>query len=461
MDNKLSKRLWINIIIFNFMGAVAWNVENIYFNTFLHNYVYAKAADGAAKHVMTTPEAISIMVGLSAFTAVATTFIMGTLSDKMRKRKIFISIGYTLWGIITGLFGLISHENIAKVFGLSDGAQILLGTVWAVIIMDVLMTFMGSTSNDSVFHAWVTDVTNTKTRPKVETAFVFIGFIAMGVVMGIGSFAQGGVISYKSFFLGLGALVTFCGILGFFILEDPQPKVEKQSSSSYWSDLFYGFRPSVIKNNSKLYLTLASVCLFTVAVQVFFPYLFIYLQEVVIPANADLNLLSAGVIIPAVLMIGVLVAGIIVLMKISDKNKALGLVPSVVLMSVGLFILSTTTNLFGVLAGVVPTVIGYLVLTIQLNAAIKDFIPAGKAGLFQGIRMIFVVLIPMVVGPYFGALAAKTSDVQYEEYGQMVTLPSSKMFIYSAIITLLVFIPLIPLIKKGFSSSKANVSKRR
>lgn len=461
MENKLSKRLWFNILLFNFMGAVAWNVENIYFNTFLHNYVYANAAEGAAEKVMTTPDAISIMVGLSAFTAVATTFIMGTLSDKIRKRKIFISVGYTLWGIITATFGLISHESMAKIFNLTDGAQILLATVWAVIIMDVLMTFMGSTSNDSVFHAWVTDVTNTKTRPKVETAFVFIGFISMGVVMGIGSLAQGGIISYKAFFLGLGAVVTLCGILGFFLLEDPEPKTVKESNSNYWSDLFYGFRPSVIKTNSRLYLTLASVCLFSVAVQVFFPYLFIYLQEVIIPANSDLNLISAGVIIPAILAVVIMIAGIIVLMKISDKNKALGLVPSVILMAVGLFILSTTTNVIGVLFGVAPTVIGYLVLTIQLNAAIKDFIPAGKAGLFQGIRMIFVVLIPMVVGPFFGALAAKTSDVQYEEYGKMITLPSEKMFVYSAIITLLVFVPLIPLIKKGFETKVSLPNKRR
>ena len=460
MEDKLSKRLWINILLFNFMGAVAWNVENIYFNTFLHNYVYANTDAAARASVMTTPEAISIMVGLSAFTAVTTTFIMGTLSDKMRKRKIFISVGYTIWGIITAMFGLISHENIAKIFGLSDSAEILLGTVWAVIIMDVLMTFMGSPSNDSVFHAWVTDVTTPKTRPKVETAFIFIGFISMAVVMGIGSFAQGGVISYRAFFLGLGAVVTLCGILGFFILEDPVPKVEAESNSNYWSDLFFGFRPSVIKNNSRLYLTLACVCLFSVAVQVFFPYLFIYLQEVIIPANAGINFLSAGVIIPAILVIGVLVGGIVVLMKFAEKNKAFALVPAVILMALGLFILSQTTNLIGVLIGVAPTVIGYLVLSIQLNAATKDFIPAGKAGLFQGIRMIFFVLIPMVVGPYFGALASKSSDVQYEEFGEMVTLPSANMFAYSAVITLLVFVPLIPLIKKGFNEKPIRVKRR-
>ena len=74
--------------------------------------------------------------------------------------------------------------------------------------------------------------------------------------------------------------------------------------------------------------------------------------------------------------------------------------------------------------------------------------------------MIFFVLIPMVVGPYFGALASKSSDVQYEEFGEMVTLPSANMFAYSAVITLLVFVPLIPLIKKGFNEKPIRVKRR-
>lgn len=451
MENKLSKRLWLNILLFNFMGAVAWNVENMYFNTFLYNSVYAGASAEAIAGTMAPTTAISRMVALSAITAVVTTFIMGTLSDKMRKRKVFISVGYIAWGIVTGLFGFISRDNVASLFGISDAVKILTFTVWIVILMDVLMTFMGSTSNDSAFNAWVTDVTTPTTRPKVETAFTFIGFLAMGVVMGVGTFAQSGAISYKAFFLGLGAVVTVCGILGLVLLKDPEPKVQVASNSNYWSDLFYGFRPSVIKANSRLYLTLASVCLFSIAFQVFFPYLFVYLQYVVLPANEGLNFLSAGVIIPAVLVIVFLVAGVIILMKLSAKNKAYGFVPAVILMVLGLFILSKTTNLVGVLVGVGPTLIGYLVLSIQLNAAIRDFIPVGKAGLFQGIRMIFVVLIPMVVGPAMGDIACRNSAVTYmNEYGVETIVPSSSMFLYSCIFALLVFVPLAFLIKKGF-----------
>ncbi len=451
MENKLSKRLWLNILLFNFMGGIAWNVENMYFNTFLYNSVYAGASAEAIAGTMAPTTAISRMVALSAITAVVTTFIMGTLSDKMRKRKMFISIGYIAWGIVTGLFGFISRETIGSLFGLTEAAQILTFTVWAVIIMDVIMTFMGSTSNDSVFNAWVTEVTSPATRPKVETAFTFIGFLAMGVVMGVGTFAQSGAVSYKTFFLGLGAIVTLCGVAGLFLLEDPKTKKENVSNTSYWSDLFYGFRPSVVLKNSRLYLTLASVCLFNIAFQVFFPYLFVYLQYVVLPANEGLNFISAGVIIPAVLVIAFLVAGVIILMKLSAKNKAYGFVPAVLLMVIGLFILSRTTNLVGVLIGVGPTLVGYLVLTIQLNSAIRDFIPVGKEGLFQGIRMIFVVLIPMVVGPAMGDIACRNSAVTYlNEYGVETIVPSASMFLYSCVFALLVFIPLVALIKKGF-----------
>lgn len=461
MENKLSKRLWFNILLFNLMGAVAWNVENMYFNTFLYNSVYAGASSEAIAGTMAPTTAISRMVAISAVVAVLTTFIMGTLSDKIKKRKVFISVGYIAWGIITGLFGFISRDSIGTLFGLSEAATVLTVTVWAVIIMDALMTFMGSTSNDSVFNAWVTEVTTPATRPKVETAFTFIGFIAMGIVMGVGTFAQSGAISYRTFFLGLGTIVTICGVAGLFLLKDPERKTETVSNSSYWSDLFYGFRPSVVKNNSKLYLTLASVCLFNIAFQVFFPYLFVYLQYVVLPANDGLNFLSAGVIIPAVLVIAFLVAGVVILLKVSAKNKAYGFIPAVILMVIGLFILSRTTNLVGVLIGVGPTLIGYLVLTIQLNAAIRDFIPVGKEGLFQGIRMIFVVLIPMVVGPVMGDIACRNSAVTYmNEYGVETIVPSASMFLYSCIFALLVFVPLGVLIKKGFEIKETRKSRR-
>ena len=448
-NGQLTKRVWAGILLFMFMGSLAWNVENMYFNTFLNDMVFDKGAMGSS---LTLTDAVNIMVTLSAITAVVTTFVMGTLSEKMRNRKMFISVGYIAWGIITALFGFITKENVATVFGLENSTQIVTVTAWVVIVMDMVMTFMGSTSNDSAFNAWVTDVTTPETTAKVETVFTFMGFIAMAVIMVVGSLAQGGVISYAAFFIGLGIFVTLVGIVGLFLLENPQKFEEKKDENSpktsYWADLFYGFRPSVVKENSNLYLILASGCTFNSAFQVFFPYLFIYLGSVVIPANEGVNFLSAGVIVPAVIAIVAIVAGIVILMKIYAKNKAAAFIPSVLLLIVGLLILSSTKNIVGIIAGVAPTLIGYIVIMIQFGATVRDNIPQDKVGLFQGIRMIFLVLIPMVVGPTLGNIATKNSNVTYIENGAEKVLPTEAMFLYAAIVAALIFIPMLAFLKK-------------
>ena len=444
MENKLSKRIWFNIILFSFMGGVAWNLENMYFNTFLYGSIYEGVSAEALAGVMAPTTAISRMVALSAVTAVVTTFIMGTLSEKMKKRKVFISVGYIIWGIVTAAFGFISKENVATVFGLSDEVKILAFSIWAVIIMDMIMTFMGSTSNDSAFNAWVTDVTNPVIRPKVETALLFVGLVAMVAVMGVGSLAQGGVVSYKNFFLGLGIVVAICGVAGLFTLEEPKIKGEK-TNSNYWSDLFYGFRPSVVKENSKLYLALAAVCLYSISVQVFFPYLFVYLEKVILPGAV----FDTKTIVVAILAVAALIAGIIVILKIANKNKLKAFIPTILLFIIGLFILSTSTNMIVVLIGIAPTLIGYVVLQIQLSAAVRDFIPEDKVGLFQGIRMIFAVLIPMVVGPMIGDIACRISNLTIVEYGVEKLVPSTSMFLFAAIVAVFVFAPIILLSKKN------------
>lgn len=449
MENKLSKRVWLNIVLFSLMGGVAWNLENMYFNTFLYGSIYEGVSAEALAGVMAPTTAISRMVALSAITAVVTTFIMGTLSEKMKKRKVFISIGYIIWGVITAAFGFISRENVAAVFGLSDEVKILAAAVWTVIIMDMVMTFMGSTSNDSAFNAWVTDVTNPVVRPQVETVLMFVGFFAMVAVMGVGSLAQAGVVTYKAFFLGLGLVVTLCGVAGLFTLEEPQIKGEK-SQSNYWSDLFYGFRPSVVKANSKLYLALAAVCIYNIAVQVFFPYLFVYLEKVILPGAV----FDAKTIITAVVAVAGLVAGIVILLKVANKSKLKAYIPTIILFIIGLAILSTSTSIVVVLIGIAPTLIGYVVLQIQLSASVRDFIPEDKVGLFQGIRMIFFVLIPMVVGPWIGDIASRTSNLTIIEYGVEKLVPSTSMFLYASVVSVFVLVPILVLAKKGFTADE-------
>ena len=456
--NKLSGRIWFNLVLFALIGQLAWNVENMYFNTFLYNKIYAGVSQAAVDGTIPVMKAISLMVALSAATAVLTTFIMGTLSDRLQKRKLFISVGYILWGVITAAFGLISRDHIAALFHLSDEIKILSVTVWTVILMDCLMTFMGSTSNDSVFNAWVTDITTPQTRPKVEALFAALPIVAMGLVVGVGSFAQSGAIGYDVFFLALGGFVIVCGVFGLFSLQEPEHRL-KQSSANYWSDLFYGFRPSVIKTNARLYLALAALGFFSIAVQVFFPYLLIYMQYMVLPGVPAFDTMGISFYLCAAGCLVLLVGGIIVLLKLGAKNKSYALIPAGVCFVCGLFALSFAHDIRPLLLAIAPTIVGYAVLMIMLNASVRDFTPESKAGQFQGIRMIFYVLLPMVIGPAIGSYASmKSAEVYTDEYNVVQHVPTSEMFLYAAIVAAFVFLPLAFLIKKGFTPAESKES---
>jgi len=463
IKEKLSKKNWFIITLFCFMGGIAWNTENMYFNTFITNEIYADVSQAAIIGSMEATTAVARMVALSAVAAVLTTFVMGALSDKLKNRKMFISVGYILWGIVTGMFGFITKDNVANLFNLTDEARILGTTVWFVILMDIVMTFMGSTSNDAAFQAWVTDVTVPKQRPIVETVLSVVGTVSSFAVTGVGSFAQAGTITYKLFFAVLGLVVTLCGVLGLFLIKDPPRTLQIESSSNYWADLFYGFRPSVIKENARLYLALLSFCFAIISFQVFYPYLLTYIQYVVIPDNGGVeNLLRLPVIITAVVVVILLLACIVTLLKLSTEKKGICLVTGVIVMTLGFLLLSTSTGIYVILVSILPVVLGNALVNILFGAAVKDFIPEGKAGLFQGIRMIFTVLIPMVIGPVIGDMACRNAaQTIINEVNAEVIVPAKNMFLWAGVVCIFALIPLYFLIKKGFDAAGSKTEETK
>ena len=86
MKNKLGLRKWLTLILVGLFGQFAWTIENMYFNVFLYNTI------------STDPGYIAAMVGWSAAAATVTTLLMGALSDRVGRRKVFIAVGYILWG---------------------------------------------------------------------------------------------------------------------------------------------------------------------------------------------------------------------------------------------------------------------------------------------------------------------------------------------------------------------------
>ncbi len=445
--NKLGGRIWFNIILFGFMGQIAWAVENMFFNTFLYNAIYNGASQTAVDGSIDVMSAISIMVAASASFTVVATFLVGTWSDKAGKRKRFISFGYILWGIVTAAFGVISRDNTASLFHLTDEVKILTVTVAIVIVMDCVMSFIGSSGNDAAFNAWVTDVTSTKNRATVESVLALLPLIATAAVMGLAGAV--GTIGYDVFFIVLGAIVSVCGICGLFTLKDGQ--IHTEVSESYLKDLVYGFKPSVVKENKKLYLALTACCLSSTAFQVFFPYIFIYLGNVMhFSLDSVLASLTPTIIAIAAAVLILAIALLIFTGKLMDKfGKDKFMVFSVILYLLGLIATGFAKNIAVFFVCAVPALLGWALFSIAMNASVRDFMPEGKVGVFQGIRIIFFVLIPMIVGPFIGNLVCRISSVTYtNEYGVVTSAPGSVMFWAAAAVAIFILNPVILLRKK-------------
>lgn len=453
MNNRkggLSIRIWVTILIFMLMGSVAAGVESMFLGLYLNNTVFKHGSMGAP---ITLTDTINLISSLSAVVLGITTFVVGTISEKMKNRKLFISVGYILWGIVMLIFSFIRGGNIGRYFGLTEMSDIVFTTAIFVIVFSLILTLLRATTNNTSFNVWVTDISTPQTSAIIETCFTVVGFVATGIITYLITKAQSDEGDYSDVFRFLGMVAILVGALGFVLFEKPKQlknlkKKKEKEEQIGWKDVFYGFRPSVIKKNRNLYLILSSGCLFNCAYQVFYPYLFIYLASVVIPENTDIETHPLKILCLIAVALLIAVATILLLMKIYKKNKAIPFISSVLCFIVGLLILSSTKNIMGIIIGLTPGLIGYAIIMIQFGATVRDNTPKDKIGLFQGIKTIFLFFVPKIIGPTLGNIASTNSSVTYMDNGSEKVLPTEAMFLYAAVVATLIFIPMLAFLKK-------------
>lgn len=413
---KVSPRLWCALILLGLMGQFAWTIENMYFNVFLYNTI------------STDPNYIAAMVAASAIVATLTTLLMGVLSDRAGRRKAFICGGYLLWGLSTAAFGLITVDNAASLF---PAANAVAAAAVMVIVMDCAMTFFGSTANDAAFNAYVTDTVSNAQRGRVESVLAILPLVSMLIIFGgFDGMTQAG--NWQMFFLIFGALVTLTGVASLFLLKE-QPATPKREP--FFQQLAYGFRPSVIARHRALYLSLLAMCVFSIAVQVFFPYLIIYMQHYLLLDNYALVLGVVLIVASAASVLGG---------RVIDRVGKLRFAgPASIVMLAGLAGMYFARGIAAVMAMGAVMMSGYMLLTAALSAQVRDLTPPEKAGHFQGIRMIFAVMLPMIIGPFIGAAVIRVNGQTYVELGQSKTVPTPAIFLAAAIALLLVAVPLL------------------
>ena len=411
----LGGRTWAALLIFGLFGQIAWVIENMYFNVFLYNTITGD------------PAMIAAMVAASAVTATVTTLVMGALSDKIGRRKALIVGGYLLWGVSVAAFAFVSVENLGNLFPAAQAAH---AAAIAVVVLDCVMTFFGSTANDAAFNAWVTDVTVAENRGRVETVLAVLPLVSMLIVFGaLDGLTQSG--KWNVFFLIIGGLTFLGGLLGIFFLREPAQL--QRGDSSYFANIIYGLRPSVIRANPALYISLAALAVYSMSQQVYMPYLIIYIQRFL--GYTDYTLLLGGVLVISS-VISVLMG------KTVDKlGKLRCLMPAAVVGVAGLLLMYLARAQWFVMVAGIVMMAGGMVVSACCHGLIRDYTPEGKAGLFQGIRILFQVLIPMVTGPYIGVAVIRNTGMTYEDLGTVKQVPTAEIFFAAAIVLVLVAVP--------------------
>ena len=429
---KLSSfRFWLLIWGLGIAGQLCWNMENQWFNTF----VYAKIAKD--------PTIISWMLAVSAAATTLSTFISGTISDRKGRRKRVVAVGYIMWGIFTIIFGMTQYITKGQ---LNLSSKLLMVAGVAVVSADAIMSFFGSMGNDGGFNAWANDMMTDSNRGQIGAAMATQPVIGTLIGTVVGGMLVGKDDNYMRLFLVMGSLVILCGILSIIFMKD-SPKLMPNRQGSFWKQFFNAFnfkRYFALKELVWVNLTLA---VYFIAFNMYFAHLGNYIIYY-LGFSADMMGLIEG--IPLVLAMFMVLPAT----KLINKNKSpLVCMASIILNFMGVLILgfygkpanidsSTIFNL-PLLIAVFLVGAGYIVILQTLTVWSKQLYPADSRGQFEGIRILFFVLIPMVIAPLISNPIIKQSGRYVDEYGFTAYLPTHTLFLVAAGLVLLTFIPLL------------------
>lgn len=416
----LGSSTWFSIILFGLIGQIAWVVENMYFSRFMQN------------EITRAPYATTLMVAFSAIFATIATLIGGALCDRTGKRKLFVCWGYVIWGFTIMMFALVPMQ---------PSADKVLPMVILVVAMDCIMSVIGSISNDASFNTWVTDISNTANRARVDTVLAIMPLFALAVVFGgFDSLTNEAATTadWKRFFMILGIIPTIGGVIGLFFMKD-KDGIKANKDNSFLSDFTYSLQPKVIKQNKMLYICLAGNTVSAISYQIYVNYLFNIVEG---------TLKITNYIIPiGIIMVVAAVGSVIISSAMDKKGKkhfyyptiVASIIGSVIIWSAKFFVgINETKEIILLIVGGILVIGVNLVMAGLFTASYRDYIPEGKEGLFQGCRIVMYVLIPMIIGPLVAQLVINSfnkgvadSDIVYP----------MELFLAGAIVMVFCFIP--------------------
>lgn len=418
-------RMWTLVWGLGLAGQICWNMENQWFNTF----VYTKIGKD--------PSIITGMLICSALATTFATFFFGTWADRTGKRRTFISVGYILWGIFTICFGL--TEFISK------DLYVLAGI--SVVLADTVMSFFGSMGNDAGFNTWTTDILTDNNRGQIGAALATQP--VLGTILGtvVGGLLVGEDNNYMRLFITMGVFVIIFGIISFVFLNE-NDDVEPSKRGSFFKQFISVFNFKEFFKLKELVWVNIAVAVFFIGFNVYFAYIGNYIIYY-LGYTADMM----GIIEAVPLVLSMLTA--IPASYLINKNKHVPLsIFAIIINIIGLLVLAPITpdmvdNTkifdFRLWLGIFLVGVGYVTILQTTKVWTKQLYPENSKGQFEGIWILFFVLIPMIGGSFIGEAVVKTSGevILNELSGQTEYIPNGNIFFVGAIVILLSMLPVI------------------
>jgi MFS family permease len=426
---RIPLRTWFIMAALATTGQIAWAVENSWFNTFVYDTITPD------------PRPVAWMVAASAITATLTTLLMGTLSDRTRsrwgRRRPFILIGYILWGVSTALFPTVAYIKTTSL------------AIIMVVVADSLMTFFGSTANDAAFNAWTADIATSDKRGKVEGVLNLSLFIAQIVAMGAAGILIDSV-GYFTFFYVLGGIVLVVGLAAGCFLKDAPLPVNSEYRRSFWAEFGELFNLDTLRQNRELFILLIFIMISSIGMEVSFPYLIVYLQNYIGISKTEYSIIGGAVMVGS----GVLAIPFGILADRWNKKWMIGI--ATLLSGLGGILLSLVNSLALLsLTGLLWQAFS-VAGSIASVAWLKDLLPEKSRGKFLGIRMIFWIAIPMVIGPWIGSTLIQTYGIPTTLAGEAGFIPVPIIFQVGSVIAMLGIIPLFFIRKQKLNAAGQN-----
>lgn len=427
-------RFWILIWGLGLAGQLCWNIENQWFNTF----IYAKIAKDSS--------IVTLMVITSALATTFSTFFFGTMSDRRGTRRKYISIGYIMWGIFTIAFGLTELISNGTV---GNGTKLSLLAAVLVILADDTMSFFGSMGNDSGYNAWSNDMTTDLNRGQIGAALATQPVIGTIVGTVLGGMLIGSDDNYQRLFWVMGLFVIAMGVLSLVFLRDAQ-ELKPHREGTFWQQFAKVFNFKNFFSRNELLLVSVTTALFFIPFNIYFVHMgnwMIYYMGF----TAESMGLIQGIGLIAAMVLAIPAIRLINRNKTPFVGAAAITINIIGLWALYIFVKPGAVDTANIIAARnLPLILavfmagaGYILIAQSMTMWVKQLYPADNRGQFEGVRVLFFTLIPMIIGTIIGNIIIKNgAGTVVNEYGITENIPTESIFMWAAILLLFAFIPL-------------------